>query len=109
MGDINLFIEELRKNLNEVASGSFHKYSSQLIKDGTDFALKIEDDLMKWEAEYSIQEMTKEEFEDLIKSKKNLLEMNSLKQEGLAKTDLNKLRNAIVEAVTETATKHLLK
>ncbi len=106
MGDINLFIEELRKNLQKIAAGSFQKYSSQLMKDATDFALKIEDDLKKWELEYSIQEMTKEEFEDLIKSKKNLLEMNALKHEGLAKTDLNKLRNAIVEAVTDVATRH---
>lgn len=109
MGDINFFIEELRKNLQKLATGSFQKYSSQLIKDGTDFAVKLEDDLNKWEAEYSIQEMTKEEFEDLIKSKKNLLTMDTLKHEGLAKTDLNKLRNAIVETVTETATRHLLK
>ncbi|HSD63260.1 MAG TPA: hypothetical protein VLB50_05650 [Ignavibacteriaceae bacterium] len=109
MGDMNLFIEELKKNLLELASGSFHKYSSQLIKDGTDFALKLEDDLKKWAAEYSIHEMTKEEFESQVKSKKNLLKMESLKHEGLAKTDLNKLRNAIVETVTDTATMYLLK
>ncbi len=108
MGDFNNFIGELKKNLQKLAAGSFSKYSSQLIQDGTSFALKLEEDLNKWADEYSIYEMTKEEFENLVKSKKELLEMESLKHLGLAKTDLNKLRNAIVETVTETAVKVLL-
>lgn len=34
--------------------------------------------------------------------------MEALKQEGLAKTDINKLRNGIIEMVAETAIKFLL-
>ena len=108
MGDMNKFIEELKKNLVELASGSFRNYSSQLLKDGTEFALKLEEDLKRWTAEYAIHEMTKNEFEFLVKSKKDLLEMEALKQEGLARTELNKLRNAIVDTVTGTAIKFLL-
>lgn len=109
MSDMNLFIDELKRNLQKLAAGPYQKYSSQLIKDGTAFAVKLEEDLKKWAAEYSIQEMTKEEFESLIKSKKNLLEMEALKHVGLPKTDLNKIRNSIVETVTETANRYLLK
>jgi len=109
MGDYNNFIGELKKNLQKLAAGSFSKYSSQLVQDGTAFAQKLEEDLNKWTGEYSLFEMTKEEFENLIKSKKELLEMEALKRQDLAKTDLNKLRNSIVETVTETAVKVLLK
>jgi hypothetical protein len=108
MGDFNTFIAELKKNLFEFAGDSFKKYSSQLLQDGTDFAVKLEEDLKRWAEEYSIHEMTKEEFEFLVKSKKDLLEMETLKQEGLARTDLNKLRNGIVEILTGTAIKFLL-
>jgi hypothetical protein len=108
MGDFNIFIEELKKNLLALATGSFEKYSSQLLQDGTKFAAKLEEDLKRWTAEYSIHEMTKEEFEFLVKSKKDLLEMEALKQEGLARTELNKLRNSIVDVVTGSAVKFLL-
>ena len=109
MSDYNNFIGELKKNLQKLAAGSFSKYSSQLVQDGTAFAQKLEEDLNKWTGEYSLYEMSKEEFENLVKSKKELLAMEALKHQGLAKTDLNKLRNAIVEIVTETAVKVLLK
>ena len=108
MGDFNTFLGELKSSLRKLADSSFQKYSSQLLEDGTAFASKLEEDLKRWSAEYEIHEMTKEEFEFLVKSKKDLLEMEALKQEGLARTDLNKLRNAIVETVTGTAVKFLL-
>jgi hypothetical protein len=108
MGDINVFLAALKNELAALADGSFDKYKHQLMHDGTEFAKKLESDLKNWSAEYSLFEMTKEEFEDLVKSKKDLLELDSLKHEGLPRTELNKLRNAIVETVTATAVKLLL-
>lgn len=108
MGDFNTFLEDLRKNLLELADNSFNNYTKQLIHDGTEFAKRLEEDLNSWSAEYSIHEMTKEEFEELVKSKKELLEMEELKKTDLPRTELNKIRNAIVETVTLTAVKSLL-
>lgn len=108
MGDFNEFLEALKSDLAELAGGSFQKYKHQLLHDGTEFAKKLETDLKNWRTEYSIFEITKEEFEDLVKSKKDLLEMEALKHEGLARTELNKMRNAIVETVTVTAIKFFL-
>jgi hypothetical protein len=108
MGDFNEFLETLKSDLAELAGNSFKKYKHQLLHDGTEFAKKLETDLKNWSAEYSIFEISKEEFEELVKSKKDLLEMEALKHEGLARTELNKLRNAIVEIVTGTAVKVLL-
>ena len=108
MEDFNAFLEELKKGLLKLAGDTFKKYSKQILNDGTDFAQKLEEDIKRWTAEYSIHEITKEEFEFLVKAKKDLLEMTALKQEGLARTELNKLRNAIVELVTGTAIKVLL-
>lgn len=108
MGDFYIFTIELKKSLIDLAGNSYRKYTSQLLKDGTAFALKLQEDLKKWIEDYSIHEMTKEEFQSLVKSKKDLLEMEALKQEGLAKTDINKLRNGIIEMVAETAIKFLL-
>jgi len=108
MGDFNAFIEALRNSLFELADNSYTKYAKQLLHDGTEFAKKLEGDLSSWSAEYSIHEMTKEEFEELVKSKKELLEMEELKKTDLPRTELNKIRNAIVETVTITAVKSLL-
>ena len=108
MGDFNEFLEAIRGNLLKIADGSFMKYSKQITHDGIEFAKILEEDLKSWGGEYSIHEMTKEEFVDLIKSKKELLEMEALKKENLPRTELNKIRNAIVESVTETAVKVLL-
>ncbi len=108
MGDFNEFLEALKSDLTRLAGNSFKKYKQQLLHDGTEFAKRLEADLKNWSAEYSIFEITKEEFEDLVKSKKDLLEMEALRKEGLARTELNKMRNAIVETVTGTAVKILL-
>jgi hypothetical protein len=107
MGDFNTFIEELKTNLLQLANGSFQAYAKQILADGAVFASKLEEDLKRWGTEYAIHEITKEEFEFLVKSKKDLLEMEALKQEGLARTELNKLRNSIVKTVMETAIKFL--
>jgi hypothetical protein len=108
MSDFNDFLDKLKKNLSKIYDGTPHKYSQQIVHDGIDFAQKLEPDLKSWGAEYSIHQMTKEEFEELVKSKKELLEMETLKKENLPRTELNKIRNAIVETVTETAVKVLL-
>jgi hypothetical protein len=108
MGDFNAFIDSLRNNLLELADNSFATYAKQLLHDATEFAKRLEEDLNNWSAEYSIHEITKEEFEELVKSKKELLEMEELKKEDLPRTELNKIRNAIVETVTATAVKSLL-
>lgn len=108
MGDFNAFLDALRESLNELAHSSFNDYSKPLVQDGTEFARRLEADLQSWSAEYSIHEMTKEEFEELVKSKKDLLEMEELKKEDLPRTELNKMRNAIVETVTAAAVKSLL-
>lgn len=108
MGDFNSFLDDLRKNLNELAGNSFENHTKQLVHDGTEFAKRLEDDLQRWSAEYSIHEMTKEEFEELVKEKKDLLEMEELKKADLPRTELNKMRNAIVDTVMATAVKSLL-
>ena len=108
MGDFNAFLDALRHNLRELADNSFKNYEKMLVQDGTDFAKRLEEDLQGWSAEYSIHEMTKEEFEALVKEKKELLDMEELKKTDLPRTELNKIRNAIVETVTTTAVKSLL-
>lgn len=108
MGDFNDFLDKLRKNLSKISDGTSHKYTQLIIHDGIEFAQKLEPDLESWGAEYSIHQMTKEEYEELIKSRKELLDMETLKKENLPRTELNKIRNAIVETVTETAVKVLL-
>jgi cysteinyl-tRNA synthetase len=108
MGDFNAFLDALKQSLNELAHSSFDNYSKQLVQDGTEFARRLEGDLQSWSAEYSIHEITKEEFEELVKSQKDLLEMEELKKEDLPRTELNKMRNAIVDTVTAAAVKSLL-
>ena len=108
MGDFDDFLDKLKKELSKISDGTYHKISPQIVHDGLEFARKLEPDLKSWGAEYSIHQMTKEEFEELVKSKKELLEMEVLKKEDLPRTELNKIRNAIVETVTETAVKVLL-
>ncbi len=108
MGDFNDFLDKLKNNLSKISNGTFQKYSRQIVHDGIDFAQKLEPHMKSWGVEYSIHQMTKEEFEELVKSKKELLEMDALKKEDLPRTELNKIRNAIVETVTETAVKSYL-
>ena len=108
MPTFNDFLSSLKKELLEFAEKNINEYKDELLKDGNSFLKKTRKDLRRWTKGLTVGMLSKEDFEFLVKGKKDLAEMVALKQKGLAKVRLNKLRDGMIEIVIGSAFKTFL-
>lgn len=103
MADFNDFLNELKSELATVAKSAGGDIKDQLWKDGKDFATKSKNDLKLWMTQLAEGKLTRDELEYLLKAKKDLAEMEALKQKGLAQARIDKLKNALIKSVVGSA------
>ncbi|MBT8378056.1 MAG: hypothetical protein KJN64_02360 [Ignavibacteria bacterium] len=104
----NDFLSSLKKDLLDFAEKNINEYKDELLKDGNSFLKKTRKDLKRWTAGLTVGLLSKDDFEFLVKGKKDLAEMIALKQKGLAKVRLNKLRDGMIEIIIGSAFKSFL-
>lgn len=103
MADINDFLDALKSQLTDIAKEVGGDIKDELIRDGTVFFEKSKDDLQRWMPLLAEGKLTRDEFEYLLKAKKDLAEMEALKQKGLAKARIDKLKKALFGAIVGSA------
>ena len=108
MSDFKEFLSTLADRVGELAVGSLKDFKDAAMKDGKAFLEKARVDLERWTALLEGGQLTPEEFEFLVKGKKDLAELAALKQAGLAKARMDKFRNSLVELVIGTAVEKFL-
>lgn len=99
MFNFDTFLETLKKNLSGVIQEFGEEYKEDILNDAVAFALKARKDLELWAAELKEGRLSIADVEFLIKSKKDLAEMEALKQKGLAQAKLDKLKADIINEV----------
>lgn len=67
-----------------------------------------EEDLERWTEGLTSGALSKADFEFLLKGKRDLAEMEALKQLGLSKIRINKITNGVIEVVVGSAVKTFL-
>lgn len=103
--DFNQFLDHLKEDLGALASEFGDEVRDELIRDGVHFVNRTRDDLQSWSEQLLTGELSKNDFEWLLKSKKDLAEMEALKQKGLAQARIDRLRTALVQSVIGSVTK----
>ncbi len=99
MADFNDFLQDIKSGITTLAETSFNDFKDQAIAAGYEFINKSEDDLKLWTAQLATGEMSTEDFEWLVKSKKDLAELIILKQKGLAKANLDKFTTGLFDMI----------
>lgn len=99
MPDFNDFLKTLKDDLLKVAKDNLEEFKDEILKDGTAFTQKTRNDLERWALALADGNLTKEDFEFLVKGKKDLAEMEALKQIGLGKIRLNSIRDQVIDTV----------
>lgn len=99
MPDFNDLLKTIKDDLLSLAQESFNEFKDEIVKDGSTFAAKLQDDMLRWGEGLTEGHLTASDVEFLIKAKKDLAEMEALKLAGLSKVKLVKLKNKIVETV----------
>jgi hypothetical protein len=107
MIDFNRFLDTLKTDLGGVIKEFGEDFKEDILKDAEAFATKTRDDLEKWSQQLKDGEISIADFEFLVKSKKDLAEMEALKQKGLAQAKLDKLKADILDTVVGSVQKVL--
>jgi len=108
MPTFNDFVSILKSDLLDFAKENLEEYKNELLKDGTLFIEKVKSDLERWTEGLASGALSKTDFEFLLKGKKDLAQMEALKQLGLSKIRITKITNSIIDVVVGSAVKTFL-
>jgi len=102
------FLKALKDGLKQLVANSVHDFSQAATKDGQAFFKKARADLERWTKALAHGQLTKTDFEWLVQGKKDLAEMEALKQAGLAVVRVDQFRSSLIDLVIGTAFKTFL-
>lgn len=102
MPDFNKTLGDLQNQLESLAKLTFKEYKDEAFEDGKVFVNKIKVDLERLSNLLVNGEITAEEFEWLILSKKDLAEMILLKQKGLALVRVDQFKGSVLNLVIDS-------
>ena len=105
MPNFNDFVDMFKNDLLDFARENLEEYKNELIKDGSQFVEKAKTDLERWTEGLASGALNQEDFEFLLKAKKDLAEMEALKLSGLAQIKIDKLTNGIIDVIVGSAIK----
>jgi len=108
MPTFNDFVSTLKNDLLDFAKENLEEYKNELLKDGTLFIEKAKSDLERWTEGLASGALSPADFEFLLKGKKDLAQMEALKQLGLSKIRITKITNSIIDVVVGSAVKTFL-
>lgn len=108
MPTFNDFVSTLKNDLLDYVKENLEEYKDEILKDGNAFIEKTKGDLKRWTEGLASGLISKADFEFLLKGKKDLAQMESLKQLGLSKIRISKITNGIIDVVIGSAFKTFL-
>lgn len=108
MPSFNDFLSTLKTDLLDFAEANLNEYKDELLRDGNAFVTKAQEDIKRWTEALTTGALNKKDFEFLLRGKKELAEMEALKQIGLSKIRINKITDGIIGIVVGSALKTFL-
>lgn len=97
----NLF-DDLKGQVITLAKISLAKYEKEAKKGALLFLNEIKSKLSRWTLLLAAGQLTTEDFEWLVNSQKQLLEMKALSQAGLAAIRVDQFKNSVLNMVVDT-------
>lgn len=108
MPTFNDFISTVKNDLLDFAKENFEEYKDELLKDGSTFLEKTRSDIERWTEGLASGALSPADFEFLLKGKKDIAQMEALKQIGLSKIRISKITNGIIDVIVGSAVKTFL-
>jgi len=99
MPDFKEIFGDLLEAVKKIAAEEFTEYKSEASEDVEEFLLDSKSDLEKWVTQLASGELSPDDFEWLMKSKKEVLKLTLLKQKGLAQVRLDQFREKLFEEI----------
>lgn len=102
------FLKALRDGLKALVADTIQDFSQAATKDGQAFLKKARADLERWTKALARGQLSKADFKWLVQGKKDLAEMEALKQAGLGLVRVDQFRSSLIDLVVGTAFKVFL-
>ncbi|NJM79854.1 MAG: hypothetical protein HC854_09990 [Flavobacterium sp.] len=107
--DIEKLIKELKDSLLTLLGDRYKEIRPEVEKDIKDFIKQSEDKLKRWILLLAEGSITKDEFEWLLKSQKDLLALKTIQASGLSKIKANNIKNSIIKTIFDVVIAAVLK
>lgn len=100
--NIDDILKEIKREVLALFSNNFKNLNGEYQKDLEYFLSLSEEKLKRWTVLLIEEKITKEEFEWLIKSQKELLILTSLNVAGISKIKLTNIKNQVINTIIKT-------
>jgi len=105
MATFEEFWDVLKDDLAKYAGVAWKEYRDDAVDDGKAFLEKAKDDLRRWTQLLVDTSINQEEFDWLVRGKKDLASLVALKRKGLTQVALDKFYAGLIDTVVGTAIK----
>ena len=100
--DFPKILEQLKDNLVTLAKSTLTNYVSEAKTDAQNMIDSMKAKLERWTLLLANGDLTVEDFEWLVYSQKDLIEMNALKEAGLAEIRIEQFKGSVINLVIDT-------
>ena len=101
--DFQTLFDQLKKEAGNLANNSVEQFKKEAVTDAQNLLENLKQNLQTWTVQLASGEMTRDDFEFLVMGRKELMEMNILKQKGMTLIDLDKLKTKQINQIIKTA------
>ncbi|NQU84539.1 MAG: hypothetical protein HQ541_02140 [Mariniphaga sp.] len=104
MADINFpeILKTLKEEVTSLALTTAEKYKNEAKADALKLVDDLKENLEKWTLLLAEGKLSKKDFEFLVLGQKELIEMNAIKQAGLALIKADEFKNTLLKKIINT-------
>lgn len=100
--DFKTILEQLKKGVEDLAERTLKNYVGKAKDDARLMLNEMQEKLKRWTNLLIDGSLTTEDFEWLVNSQKDLIQMNALKQAGLAAIRIDQFKASLLNLVVDT-------
>ena len=100
--DLNALLDTLKEGVTSLAKVTVQNYLNDAKADGIKLVESLKTDIKIWGEEFVAGRLTEDDVKFLVLAKKDLIEMNALKQAGLGLIKVDEFKNAILQLIIKT-------
>jgi hypothetical protein len=103
----NIWVQ-LLTNVESFVADKWNDLKQEAVDDSVKFLTAAKDDILRWFSLFAEEKLSYDELEWLLKGKRDSAELLYLKQKGLAKPELDKFLNGLLETIIATSLKLII-
>ena len=100
--DYQAVLVTLKDGVTDLATTNVHSYLNEAKADGLKLVDSLKTDIHNWGLELAAGKMSANDVEFLVMAKKELIQMNALKQVGLGQVKVDEFKNSILRLIVKT-------